>query len=173
MLSFGFHFTIFSIPNSTTCHYCLRFGFHWDTFATWLRSPMKAKLDLLFCYTKNRLLLYLGNVMFARLCHINNVVWWGFDWKCHRYLFVVKEFSSPRQCSKLRLKRSHMQLKLWFCDLNLRKVAELRTKLNATIESVFVWSGEFNLFYTDSFSGVNIMSYVKAQEFRINVNNSW
>ena len=52
----------------------------------------------------------------------------------------------------------------YICDLNLRKVAELRTKFRTTIESVLVWSGEFNLFYTDSFSGVNIMSYVNRLE---------
>ena len=81
--------------------------------------------------------------------------------------------SQLQQCSKLRLKRSHMRPKLWFCDLNLRKVAELRTKFKTSIESVFVWSGEFIRFYTDSFSDINIMLYVKVQEFRINVNNSW
>ena len=78
--------------------------------------------------------------------------------------------SSAPSCD---LKRSHMRSKLWFCDLILRKVAKLRTKFKTTIESVFVWWGEFNRFYTDSFLDINIVLYVKVQEFRINVNNSW
>ena len=116
---------------------------------------------------------YKGLKLFIWCIRFYLCTWWIL-WKLSNAILLQNSIQFILfQCSKLRLKRSHMRLKLWFCDLNLRKVAELRTKFKTTIESVFVWSGEFNLFYTDSFSGVNIMSYVKAQEFRINVNNSW
>ena len=51
------------------------------------------------------------------------------------------------QCSKLRLKRSHMRPKLWFCDLNLRKVAELRTKFRTTM-SPYLFGQESLIVFT-------------------------